>query len=102
MNSKVDICNLALTHVRLGATISSLEEDSQEAIVCNQFFDIARREVLRGYKWPFATVFGKLGLVEEDPTDEWRYSYRYPVDCIKVIRIKSYTRNDSRQSMSEF
>ena len=102
MESKVDICNLALTHLRVGTTISSLEEGSQEAIVCNQFFEMSRRDVLRGYRWPFATVFRKLSLVEEKPSDEWRYSYRYPVNCLKIIRIKSYTRNDSHQSRVSF
>ena len=102
MSSAVDICNMALSHVQISTQISSLTENSQEARACNQFYDIARRETLRGYKWPFARVFNSLQLVEREPTDEWQYSYRYPVDCLNLIRIRSYTRNDNRQSRVSF
>jgi len=48
--------------------------------------------------WPWATRFAELAFVEEDPTEEWAYSYRYPTDCLTIRRILSGSRNDSRQS----
>jgi hypothetical protein len=53
--------------------------------------------MLRDFAWPFCSAIADLGLVEEDPTDEWGYSYRYPADCLRIRRILSGERNDNRQ-----
>lgn len=99
MASKVDIANLALSHLGHGKSISNLETDrSDEANVCRLFYDLCRDSVLKDYKWPFLTKFAALALVEEDPTDEWAFSYRYPTDALEIKRILSGTRNDTRQS----
>lgn len=101
MASDADIANMALSHLGIGEEIASLTEKSDEARACNRFFEPCRDATLRDFPWPFATKFAVLGLVEEidddDATeDEWDYSYRYPPDCAKIIRIRSGSRNDSR------
>jgi len=73
-------------------------ERSQEASACRRFYDITLEQVLRDFEWPFATKFQALGLIEEDPTTEWQYSYQYPSDCLMARRILSGIRNDDRQS----
>lgn len=103
MASNVEICNLALSHLGSGKEISNLETDrSSEALVCRRFFDITVDLVFRGFDWPFATRFVSLGLVETDPTEEWGFSYRYPTDCRRFIRIPSGVRNDSRESRTPY
>jgi hypothetical protein len=90
---------MAISHLRIGKEIGNVDtERSEEANAIRRFFDVAREKVLRDFRWPFATKFVALGLVEEDPTTEWQYSYRYPSDCLLIRRVISGTRNDSRNS----
>lgn len=98
-SSKTEIANISLAHLGVGKEIANLDtENSAEANTMRRFYDTARDEVLRDFNWSFTTKFATLAEVEEDPTDEWSYSYRYPSDCLKLRRILSGTRNDSRQS----
>jgi hypothetical protein len=95
-SSKAGICNKALSHLGIGKQIANLEsERSQEALACKEFYDDARDAVLRDYNWPFATKVATLQLIEEDPTTEWAYSYRYPTDCVNFRKILSGTREDT-------
>lgn len=97
--SKAEIANMALSHIRIASEVADLDtERSQEANTINRFLDVARKEVLSEYDWPFATKFVTLGLVAECPTEEWRYSYQYPSDCLHIRRLLSGARNDSRNS----
>lgn len=98
MASDTQIANLALGHLGVGKEIADLTEKSTEAASCRRFFVQARDEVLRDFPWPFATKIVALALVEEEPNTEWTYSYRYPADCLKIRRILSGIRNDTRQS----
>lgn len=98
MASKVQICNYAIGHLGIGKQISSLDERSQEANSCKQFYDLALEQLLRKFEWPFATKLVTLGLVEEDPNDEWHFSYRYPSDCVEFRRILSGQRRDTFDS----
>jgi hypothetical protein len=97
MASSTSIANLALSHLGISKTIASLTERSQEALAINAFYDTAVEELQREFPWPFNTRFGVLSLVEEDPTSEWSYSYRYPSTAIFFRRIFGL-RVDSRQS----
>jgi hypothetical protein len=77
-------------------------ERSQEALACRAFFDLALENTLRDFNWPFATKIAALNLVEEDPNDEWGFSYRYPPDCLKVRRILSGTRTDTVDTREKY
>lgn len=99
MASETEIANLALSHLGVGTEITSLEtEKSEEAAACRRFYTLLRDASLRDFPWPFTTKIIAVGLVEEDPNDEWSFSYRYPTDCLKLRRILSGTRNDNRQT----
>lgn len=89
-NSAEQICNMALAHIGHTIFIDSLEtEQSTEAEVCNLFYEPARDFVLEDFPWPEATKYAALGLVEEEPNDDWLFSYRYPDDCHFVRRIST-------------
>lgn len=97
MASKVAICNMALGAVGVGDQIANLDtERSAEARACRLFYEDTLKELLRLFPWPFAKKTAALALVEEDPNDEWAYSYRYPVDCVMPRRILSGVRTDTR------
>jgi len=99
MSTPVEICNLSLSHLGVGKEIANFEtENSQEANACRRFYNISREATLRDFPWPFAMKQAALGLVGENPTTEWGYSYRYPSDCLKLRRILSGLRNDTRQT----
>ncbi len=83
----VKISNMALSNIGIGQEISDLSERSAPARACSFWYDIARDLALASFPWPFATKPVALGLVEENPNTEWRYSYRYPVNCIIFRRI---------------
>lgn len=98
-SSKTVICNMALSHLGISQEIANFDsERSKEASAMRRFYDETRKEVLRDFPWPFATKTVDLGLIEESPTDEWDFSYRYPSDCLRARRIPSGIRNDTRQS----
>jgi hypothetical protein len=94
--SETAVCNLALGHLGISAEINNLTtEKSAEASACRRYFSTARDVALRDLKCTFATEFATLALVEENPNEEWAYSYRYPSDCLSFRRILSGTRNDT-------
>ena len=80
--SKIDIANMALTHLGMSG-ITSLTQDNPSAIACNTFFIPARDEVLGESKWPFAAVSESLVLTTETITG-WDYCYLYPVNAAAV------------------
>lgn len=102
MPSSTEICNLALAHVGSSKLITSLTEKSDEARACNQFFDQTRQEVLREFPWHFTTRFQELALIEEQPTNEWGFSYGYPSDALTIRRILSGIRRDTIESRARF
>lgn len=99
MASSTEICNFALSHLGVGKSIANLDtERSEESNVCRLFFETARDATLRDFAFPFATKIAALALVEEEPNTDYGYSYQVPTDCLKIHRILSGTRNDTRQS----
>ncbi len=83
----VRVSNNALRLIGIGQKISSLDDDNHRAEACKDAYPEARDLVLSSFKWPFTTRRVALGLVEEDPNDDWAFSYRYPIDCVVVRRI---------------
>ena len=81
----ITISNMALSHIGV-ANIDRMDEASEPARLCSQFFDITRKNVLRKYPWPFATRREKLSLLETEPGD-YRFAYRYPPECVAVRRL---------------
>lgn len=94
---------MALSHLGIDKPIGNLvTEQSSEANTMRTFYDIARDKALKEGPWPFSTRFATLSLVEEEPTTEWGFSYRYPSNCLDIHRILSGIRNDSRQSRAPY
>ena len=103
MASKTEIANLALTHLGVGVEIANIDtEKSEEASAARRVYNTALDVILKEAPWPFATRVTTLALVEEEPTTEWLYSYRYPVDCVELRRILSGVRQDYRQSQAKY
>jgi hypothetical protein len=83
----IAVANSALRLLGIGQKIASFDDDNHRAEACKDAYPQSRDLVLSQFKWPFTTKRVVLGLVEEDPNEDWRFSYRYPVDCVMVRRI---------------
>lgn len=83
---KVQICNMALLRIG-GQVISSLDETSREAQLCNVFYEECLGQILRKFPWPFAQKNSSLALLADDPPSNWGYAYALPTDYIQVQKV---------------
>lgn len=83
--TEVEICNLALIHIR-GNRISSLTEDTEEARVCSLIYANSRDSVLRAHPWGFAERREYLALLSNTPIG-YDYAYQYPAGCLLAREI---------------
>lgn len=82
------IANMALGHCGVAGGITNVASDqTPEGIACRIYLDVSVEEALEDFSWLESSAYGELALVEEDPNDEWGYSYRYPTDCVFAQRI---------------
>lgn len=81
----VNICNIALAHIR-ASSIDSLDEASEAARKCKLLYDNALDYTLRDFNWNFALKITALALVDEK-IPGWRYVCQYPSDCLQVRRV---------------
>ena len=99
MSSPVVVSNMALSHLGSDKTIAQLTESSTEAKVMNLFYETALKEAFRDMQPDFATkkhvTLSKLG---SDPNDAWGYYYRYPTDCLYMVKLWSGIRRETTTS----
>lgn len=88
MASVAGICNLAFAHFGHDANIVSIEppDDSVEAHLCQQFYPIARDELLAEHAWTFATKREALADLVST-RDDFAYAYALPTDCLKTRKL---------------
>ena len=98
--TNTQIANLALSHCGVSKPLGNIQtEKNVEAMLCRQFIDIARQDVLREFPWFFATKMITPAVVAQQPTNEWLYAYQYPQDALRLTRFMSWRlNNDTRQS----
>lgn len=98
--TEVQICNLALSNLGISTLIADLDEDSNEARVCNIWYETTRDAVLRDFPWSFAKRRVTLAEDAGDPATDWDYVYIYPSDCLMlrmlVLAGIRHPRNDQR------
>lgn len=87
MPSVVDISNKALDKLGQGP-ITSLEDGSKSANLCNRNWSIIRDQVLRDHPWNFAV---KRAILAADTTAPvWGFSYKFPLpaDWLRLIEVR--------------
>lgn len=99
-NEKTSISNLGLSHIKQ-RTITSFDEQSEQARKCQLFWDRARRAALRACDWNFTTKNQRLDLlgsvadanfdatfaIPQDIVPGWHSLYAMPPKCQRVRRI---------------
>jgi|TARA_Y100000310_G_scaffold127563_1_gene126691 hypothetical protein len=86
MTSEVEICNLALSHIR-ATSINSLTEQSLQAQQCKLLYPIMRDQVIEDAPWQFAHVVEALAVLSSVDIFNWNYAYQYPSNCLKINRL---------------
>lgn len=88
--SITSICNDALTEIG-AARISSIDDDSNEARVCKQQFEVIRDAVLESHPWNCAIKRVQLAQSTTVPVFGHTYQYELPEDCFRVIEVNTRT-----------
>lgn len=88
MTTEVQIANLALSHIGHKATVAAIDgsEQSREAELCAQFYDLARDTVLERHTWNFTMRRIVATEVDED-IEGWEYVYAKPADTLRIIAV---------------
>jgi hypothetical protein len=86
MSARIDVVNYAL--VFLGEKrITSLEDESDEALIMKTLYYIARDAVLEEANWTFATRRFTPAALTEAPEWGWSTAYEIPSDIMRVTRV---------------
>ena len=90
MPSVVDICNEAMDLLG-AATITSLDENSKEARLCNRRFATVRDSVLRAHPWNTAVTRKQLAKDATSPAFGFTNQFTLPTDpyCLRVLSFWS-------------
>ena len=86
MASRVDIWNLALSHIGHRAGIADPDEVTAEANHCRRFYPFALRIALERFLWSFATRRISLAQVT-NPVDHWMFAYAMPTGVVKARSV---------------
>lgn len=80
-DSALSVCSDAL--MLLGAApISSFNEGTDEANVCDRLYSDVKNTTLQMYPWSFSFKKVQLARTVDTPVNEWAYEYQLPSDRI--------------------
>jgi len=89
MASVVAICNEALG--LLGASfITDLSDSSNEAVLCNRFYETSRDCVIRdGGYWNSSKAEAALSPLSTTPIMGWSYEYLLPSNLLRILKVQN-------------
>lgn len=88
VTSAVDICNLALGHLKVEPVTNITTGESTEEKLCAKYYDITRQSVLESYNWAFATK--RVSLSQDSDSPAFGFSYQsssMPSDFLKLVGV---------------
>ena len=80
------ICNMGILHVG-GNKISSINDNSVEARLCEVHYDQARDKVLADKDWTFAVSRAEIAQNAVSPVFGYQGSFTLPSDCLRVMEV---------------
>ncbi len=78
----IEICNLALSHIRGFPIQSLISPKTKEDKECKRLYIPAKNMTLEAFDWSFARKHKTLAVVSGFTRPGWTYVYEYPVDCL--------------------
>lgn len=89
--TKAKIFNITLKNLRVSVGIQNSNQSDKNTVVLNEFYDIAREQVLKDFDWNFANSYRELSLTGNIPQNpKFLYEYDYPNDCVFAREIIPY------------
>lgn len=87
--SKTTIFNMALNELGVSAQITNADaQEDNRAILLNNFYEVARDEVLKAFDWNFAEKYRILTQTKDTCLDpRFNYVYDFPKDCLSAREI---------------
>lgn len=82
------ICNMALGELGQPGGITSLTQQGKTAALCNQWYDVARKELLASAPWSCCKRWKTGVLLATAAMPPWSYAYSYPSDALAIHMIK--------------
>jgi len=86
--TNIDICAQALSLLR-AAPISSFDDGSNEADICQTHYSDFAEDILTRYPWSFATKKAQLNQDATAPTNEYRYAHIIPGEALRIWAVFS-------------
>lgn len=89
MDTKVTVCNLALSRFGNKGSVENLDNPTKQTeVVCAKWYDIARKTALKHMMPSFAR---KREIWAQDisfvPAFGYEYAYKYKAECLKILGI---------------
>lgn len=84
--SQSSICNLALNRIGARGTITSINENSPNAVKCLTVWDAIFQEVMSERDWKFAKTRQLLELSPVTPLYGWKFAWALPQDFLRFVR----------------
>ncbi len=83
--SQADICNMALDYLGNKAVVTDIESPStKEEVICQRWYDVTRRQLLRKYVWNFASKRATISRNATAPEFGFADAYDLPNDYIRL------------------
>jgi hypothetical protein len=87
MAAKVDIMNIALTHLGKNPIVDP-DQNTAFAIKIKSVYDVVRQDLLRIHTWNFAETRVILGVNSTAPSFGWSYAFDLPTGCLRINQVK--------------
>lgn len=88
VTSKVELCNLALSHLGNYGTVGDIDTPSNDKeIIFAQWYDITRQGLLKSVMPNFALARRAVSQLPTDPAFGYANAFEYPSDCLKVLGL---------------
>ena len=93
--TKAKIFNITLKNLRVSVSVQNSNQTDKNTVVLNEFYEVAREQVLKDFDWNFANSYRELSLTGNIPQNpKFLYEYDYPNDCVFAREIIPYVSCD--------
>lgn len=102
INSKVQLCNMALSHLGNYGTISDIDApktDPESTFAL--WYDIARQTFLKMTMPNFCLSRRNVSQLSGTPPKPFGYAYEYPKDCLKLLGIGNVEDKENNYSVED-
>ena len=86
MADKIEIWNMAVSHLGNTNFIQGLDEKSKQADLCRFWYDSCRREMIKRIQPNWSRRRAVLAP-QSDPVTGWDFKFAYPEKCLQISMV---------------